>query len=285
MEVDPYKLFGLTKDFTLDELKAKFKKLALVTHPDRGGSEALFLLTTKAFKKLIQEYNYRVSGSQHHELKKNFDSSDSSYFNSKIKPDEVSGSRFDANKFNRLYEENRLEQVTDSGYERWMNKNDVPTTSNKKPRGKFDPKQFNKSFETETRKNTENKFIIPYKEPEPLVTTKKIQFMELGVDKIDDYSGENTTKKHLNFMDYKVAHTTDRIVDPSQVSRKDYNDIHALEAEREQVSYKMSPEDFAAYKKKKEQEEEAERRRKHIQSLNDEAAFEQFKKLQRLMLR
>ena len=41
--IDPYQLFKLDKNFTLNQLKSMYKKLALVTHPDRpSGSEENF---------------------------------------------------------------------------------------------------------------------------------------------------------------------------------------------------------------------------------------------------
>ena len=40
--MDPYSILGVSKNCDKDTLKQKYKKLALVSHPDRGGSEALF---------------------------------------------------------------------------------------------------------------------------------------------------------------------------------------------------------------------------------------------------
>ena len=40
------KLFGLLKGYTLDQLKISYKRLALKTHPDKGGSKEKFELVT-----------------------------------------------------------------------------------------------------------------------------------------------------------------------------------------------------------------------------------------------
>ena len=39
---DPYEILGLTKRFTLEELKHNYKRVAKRVHPDRGGNEKLF---------------------------------------------------------------------------------------------------------------------------------------------------------------------------------------------------------------------------------------------------
>jgi len=294
MDVDPYKLFGLTKNFEMDELKQKFKQLALVSHPDRGGSEELFLLVTKCFKTLMKEYNRRVADAQHHELKKAFEASiEKSNFGQSRNTatgNVVNKDGFNLDRFNSIFEQNRINNTTDEGYSGWMTQNALGDIDEKPkkpiPKDKFNVDTFNSRFEQVAANKTaqDNKFVVKYKEPEPLVMAKKIQFTELGVDKIDDFSGDNTTKRNLNFMDYKVAHTTSRIVDPRTVQRRDYKNIGEVEFERDNLSYVPTSEDIQYWEEKKRKEEMAEQRRLQIQAKQDQLYESHYEKLKRLMI-
>ena len=54
--IDPYKILNISKNYDLEELKIKYKKIARKVHPDKGGSEQLFNLVTLCYKKLYEEY-------------------------------------------------------------------------------------------------------------------------------------------------------------------------------------------------------------------------------------
>ena len=301
MDVDPYKLFGLDKDkFTVEELKAKFKQLAMVSHPDKGGSEQLFLLVAKCFKMLMKDYERRTSLAQHHDLKKAFESAMSKQNDererTRLGPSssyrhgaDDDGNGFNLKKFNAIFESNRTKTADDDGYQDWIKNNTLPEVDDKpkKPISKedFNADRFNRRFEKSTLRNTgDNKFIVKYREPEPLVMAKKIQFTELGVDRVDDYSADNTNRRALNFMDYKVAHTTSRIVDPRIVQRREYKTIGELEAERDNISYIPDAADVEYWEQKKRQEALAERRRQEVQQKLDETGFEQYERMKMLML-
>jgi len=285
MEVDPYKLFGLTKDFSLEELKTKFKTLAMTTHPDKGGSEQLFMLVVNAFKKLVEEYNIRISNRNHFELKNAFEKTTAGTVPPPVTLNK--GERFNLDKFNKIFDENRMEDAySQGGYKDWMEKEALPEVDStpKKPVKKFNVDTFNKSFEKTAKASTDNKFLTVYKEPEPLLMTKKMQFTELGVEKIDDFSGDNITRRNLNFMDYKVAHTTQRIVDPTTVKRKEYANINDLEGERSRIQFNMSKEDYEYEMHKKKQQEDAERQRMEAMERQRRIEEAHFDKLQRLVL-
>ena len=47
---DPIKILGLTNFYTRDEAKKAYRKLALVHHPDKGGSEDLFKVLLAAYE-------------------------------------------------------------------------------------------------------------------------------------------------------------------------------------------------------------------------------------------
>lgn len=71
--------------------------------------------------------------------------------------------------------------------------------------------------------------------------------MDLGVQDVDDFSGDNTSLKKLNFSDLKLAHTTSRIVDPRQVSRAEYKSIDELKKDRGNVRFEMNNDEKRLY--------------------------------------
>ena len=52
MSKDYYKILGVEKNATQDELKKAFRKLAMKHHPDKGGDEAKFKEINEAYQVL-----------------------------------------------------------------------------------------------------------------------------------------------------------------------------------------------------------------------------------------
>lgn len=275
-------MLGVPKNFTPDQLRAAYKKMALVMHPDKqGGNDYMFKLLTGCYKQLVKEYNKRITDRQFHELKAESQRTTQNYA-PPVAP--VDSKRFNIERFNQVFEQNRLsDKVADSGYNDWLRTGDDGREA-PKFNGKFTSKAFNEQFE-KTNKGEPSKHLIKYAEPEPMFAGKKIQYTELGVDNLDDYSGDNLSRKNLNYMDLKIAHTTSRIVDPSTVgNRKQYKSIGDVEADRANVAYTMSDAEMREYQARKKAEELREKQR--VQNLNayDRRTLEHYEQVNRLML-
>lgn len=303
-KIDPLKILNLPKNYTMDMLKDSYKKLALKAHPDKGGSEYLFKLLTECYKYLVNDLKKRQNDKQFHELKQDFinevqkyisknnnsaSSSRSHHTQSSKEPDQKNiqemfykGSRFDRDKFNKFFDDNKLTDTREEqGYHDWMKENEVKEAP--KYRGSFNTNGFNQHFNQHAQTVSNNRQIIKYQEPEAMITCKKLGFTELGQEKIDDYSGENKSIKNLNFMDYRVAHTTSRIVDPKTVSREEYSNIQELEKSRANISYQMTEEEYALYMRKKRIQEKEEEKRKIIQEAYDKKVQEHYMKINGLL--
>ena len=288
--MNPYEVLDVPRNFTLQHLKDNYKRIALKVHPDKGGSEQLFLLVTKCFKKLLQEFHKRQADRQYHELKADFAKSAEQHT-----PVDTShaykNNKFDLEKFNRVFSENRIEDVYDKGYKDWINDTQTRDASPVKRNfggkgGKtFSVDAFNTAFESETHVDKKNKYIVKDKEPEALVCAKKIAFTELGEENVDDFSGDNMTKKHLNFMDYKVAHTTSKIVDPRILQqRKEYRNIQELEVDRGRIQYEMDDTSKSEYEYRKQLEELRERKRQEALRARDMLAQQQYERVNQMLL-
>jgi curved DNA-binding protein CbpA len=274
--VDPYSILGVSKKFTLQELRDKYKALAIQVHPDKGGTKELFLLVTKCYKALLQEHERRASQKEFHELKTAFTKTQS-----QPRAPSSNTDKFDLDKFNKVFSDNRLSNAYDNGYKEWMSDEPVKDI----PKTKISMDKFNQEFEKSSRIDKTNKYIVKYREPEPLVASKKIGFTELGEEHVDDFSGENTTNKALNYMDYRVAHTTSKIVDPRLIKKlKTYKNVDELEKHRSGISYTMQ-EDTAEEVRAREHAEKA-REMRRIQALRKQEteAEEQYERVNRLLL-
>jgi curved DNA-binding protein CbpA len=300
--MDPYAMLNVPKNFTIDQLKEQYKKIALKVHPDKGGSSELFLLVTKAFKMLVAEYNRRVSDKQYNELKTDFSKFMEQQLGINTQSDKPKTSKqrashshshaqgksrfdkdnFDIDKFNSLFDENKLDDVTDKGYKEWMETQKVPEQKKLKS---FNLDNFNRQFDKSATIDNKNKYIMQYKEPEALVCAKKIAFTELGKDSIDDFSGDNMTKKQINYMDYRVAHTTSKIVDPRLAKQiKQYKNIDELEKNRSSISFQMDEQTMKEYMQKQKLEEMREHQRLSNLTKRDEQISDHYQRMNMLLL-
>jgi curved DNA-binding protein CbpA len=283
MDIDPYKMLGIPKIFTPDQLKTAYKKMALVMHPDRqGGNDYMFKMLTTCYKQLVKEYNKRIHDKQFTELK-TASQHHMQQPTSQYVPIDDPKKSFNINKFNKIFEDNQIPDAhKDTGYIDWLKTGD-DNKSAPKFKGKFTADAFNQQFEKNTPEIS--KHLVKYKEPEPMFAGKKIQYTELGIDKVDDFSADNLSKKQLNYMDLKIAHTTSRIVDPKTVGeRKIFKNINDIEADRANVQYHMSDKEMESYQKKKKLEELREKQRVNNMTAYDQRTYDQFERVNRLML-
>ena len=298
---NPYEIIGVSKRFTLDELKYNYKKVAKRVHPDRGGNEKLFKLVTLAYKQLLEIHKLKQINKEFNELKSDFqefttnqdnqqrrhrdlhrNSDRSSKKSSRSRQNQQDSNGNFGDMFNKIYEENKIEDVYDRGYGDLMTESDAnrPDIDIKKTVNSM--KNFNQAFDN-APVSKHNKKIIKYRDPIALPTSlKTLQYTEIGIDKLSDFSTETS---NLSCVDYKKAHSTSKLIDKNYVrQRTGYNDIGGLEAERANIDYNMSEEDLRkqAYLKKKEQLKEL-KRLERIQQM-DMMHQESFNRVNELMV-
>ena len=58
--MDPYKELGLTKDSSEEEIKKRFKTLAQIFHPDKGGDPEKFLLIRECYEILMDPKRKKI---------------------------------------------------------------------------------------------------------------------------------------------------------------------------------------------------------------------------------
>lgn len=221
-KIDIYKLFSINKnDYSWDQLKSRYKKLALIHHPDKPtGNKEFFNFITESFKRLAKELQLRQSQKSHHEMKRDYEQDEWGKNNQNkrsvrinLEPDETF-----INKFNRIFEENRLEDENDFGYGDKMvassaNRDDIDVKRIFKD-DKVSNKVFNSTFE---QRVPPSRAVVKYKDPEPMYYgLRGMTYSVLG-EQTNDFSGNN---QNIEYTDYMKAYREGR--PPTESSRRNF---------------------------------------------------------------
>lgn len=285
-KLDPYKILGIPKQFNEAMLKKAYLKKAMKAHPDRGGSKREFQKVSIAYTVLKKKLKEQGEIHHHNELKQNAESfmgtQQQGGQNINMKDN------FDADVFNKIYEENRIEEAYDDGYGSWMQQNEsIGSSQPKMFQGNFNKDMFNHEFEKykQEQKQKMGSQVVQYQEPQVRLSMKnQDSLVTLGQGKISNFSGE---VGNLGFSDYKAAFTVDStLIDSSSVDINGRaNSIKGVERERSNISYQLSPEDQqrVAYQEALQKKEE----RSRIQRLQvyDQKTEDTYHKVHQLLLR
>lgn len=230
--VNAMKLLGLKQNYTLDELKSKFKE-TVINHNKTNPND------TKTFEHIKNSYKLLAN-------------------NITEQTQENKNNKFNLEQFNQRFEQyKRTDVYENSGYSDWISK---------------------------TEKNiTGNGAIIHSNEPEPLFMDISglggSAFYELGIDSVSNFSGKS--QSHLEFMDYRLAHTTSSLVDESKCLMPKYKTIDEINNERSKLSYEMTQEQARKIKKQEMEQHNYEEMRLNNIKRNDilqEQIFKQINK-------
>jgi curved DNA-binding protein CbpA len=289
-QVNPYKILNIGKNYDETSLKKAYIEKAQVTHPDKGGNENEFKIVILCYKALLKKLKDDNNRHNHHDLRQHSETFIGSQMNDPLQnkefiPEQKLTKNFNSNVFNKIYDENRIENVYDEGYGDWMKKNEASDESPEKMfHGEFNSDTFHNVFsEMKKKKVVNSNQIIKYDEPLTSISYKnKDSLMILGRDKIDDYSGESGG---LAYRDYKDAFENPYLVDENTVQlEKRAKNINGIESERKKISYNMSPEDLEKLALQKQNEERDEQNR--LRRLKDEEtkAFDVYDRLHQRMI-
>ena len=247
---NPYKILGIGKTDDMNIIRRAYKKMALNSHPDRGGSNEHFQNITKAYMYLMEKIKENANNHQYHEMKDNAQD-----FYKKQENDNKQNKKFDKDNFNikifnKIYEENRLDDPYDDGYGTLMeerrprdsycaNDIEIPNIFS----DKFNTNVFNTVFNSmkDNQSVEDNKELTQFNGPAAIFNQSDC--MELGQGKIADFSSSDNNS--LQYTDYMKAHTQPLINPNSVQTRGDFKSIEDLERHRENIKYTMSPEEIA----------------------------------------
>ena len=282
-KINPYHELNIGMNYDEEILKKAYLKRAMESHPDRGGSTEEFKIVTACYRALMIKLKNETNAIEHNELRENSMGfiNEQSQNTQENKYTDLS-KKFNSNVFNQVYEENRVEDVYDDGYEGWMKKED----SFQKPEdGSLTEENFNNQFLKYKQKNQigKQKQVTKYKEPGVDISYKnKSSIMTLGQGKITDFSGESGG---LMYRDYKDAFSNPYLVQEDDINmNKRPKDLKKIESERENISYEMDEKDQQIHALKMIQEEKEEELRVQRLRNYEEKAFDIHEKLHQRLI-
>jgi hypothetical protein len=273
--VDSLRLLGLNTNYTIEELKSAYKRMAMETHPDRpGGNTEKFQLITQCYMSLLERLKGQKPAKSAMDLRAdaraattNGSSSGASDGQSNdpvgkgtarrksqvppkfINPD---GQGFNVKLFNKLYEENKIWDPNDDGYEDWLRKGDVDEIRKAPPvfSKSFNIGVFNSTFEDWKQQANQGGVggqIQKYERPQELISTSSGYTVLDGGQAITDFTKSLDSPGALNYSDLKAAYTGGcDMIDPRTVdARKEYRNVEELIRDRDRLDYVLSPEDAA----------------------------------------
>jgi hypothetical protein len=259
LEIDPFQLFGLDADCTADDIKKVYKKLVLQYHPDKSGYDSTsdYRVIQKAYSTLVhfKEEEAKTNAlvvqtveTKGHE-RKQLDTDIETRVNQQFQP--ASGSGFDKKRFNEMFDQNKYVDENEQGYEQWLRgqepAEELPKINTYTKQG------FNDTFEQYAKKQTSNREIVQYIDPECYVSYKG-GFDNLG-EKVEDYTTDG------KYTDLKKAYTSSNLLHPGEVKpREQYTNIGQLKAARDApVEISTDERQFVDQRKKREVEMEINR--------------------------
>ncbi len=232
VQLDPYTIFGLEPDCTIDDIKTVYKILVIKYHPDKSGYDSSndFRALQKAYALLlsIKEEEAKLTGltTQTIESKKEERREVDERVNRvNYNFEPSSGQRFDNKRFNDMFEKTRYvdEEEGNDGYADWLKEQtgeQQPTISSYTKDG------FNSTFEQYAKKHSSGKQITKFIEPESNFSYSG-GFDTLG-DSVQDYGSDG------KYTDLKKAYSEANILHPGEVkSRENYTSISQLKAARD----------------------------------------------------
>lgn len=283
--MDPFKVLKVSRNDSLDSIRNAFKAVAKNVHPDKGGTDEMFNIVVEAYREIFRLK--KLEEEKSFEQMKN---------DSKKYTDEQKGKRsvhfaqdkyeFDdefQTKFNRIFDDNRLGDVNDDGYGTVMAASTPLREDINIERRVQSEKDLHRSFDNEKPLNSD---IVKYREPEALcVQSKKLGYDELGVENVDDFSSD-TMGRQLLYSDYMKAHTTNKLVEKSQIrEHKKFKNLEDIKKQRQKQTFELTDDDRRVIEEQDKKTKLKEQQRKRVLEERDRKSRIQFDKVNKLMLR
>jgi hypothetical protein len=314
---DPYTLLCLPRDFTLQQLKTNYKRLALQLHPDKNlvspeHAVEVFKILTDSYRKLHEDYLRRTNDLQFHELKAAFAASSSS-----APPSAAAAPRKEEDdEDDDMYGPGRRQQQQHQQERQTRKPPPPPPTVHFSTGydGGFDSDKFNTFFSEHRMTNPNDTgygdWLRKQKVEEAEVRRRKVEvpkvcqelmlhvdtfvlgrsklaYSDMGNDEIDDFSISN---KCVDATDLRLAYNNrsqtleDETRTSGLASRREYRDVDELERDRENISYLPNKKGLSAIEEYQQWVDKQEAKRLENLHTADRAAESHFGKLQRMLV-
>ena len=201
---------------TDESLKTAYKKMAKISHPDRGGSSEYFEAVTRAYAYLTEILSVMQRGKRKTEAPVHTGAADHLRGTREeeakqwehAEPVRLNAKNLDMNAFNKLFEESHMPDPDADGYGDWLKSTDGGSAGPKFSE-KFNRDVFNRMFDEETRKSKQpsNQLVHP---GEMALTLNVNSGTDLLGTRPDTYTAAPNSR--FQFTDLRGAYTTDNTV-------------------------------------------------------------------------
>jgi curved DNA-binding protein CbpA len=218
-------VLGIQEEVALTEeaLKKAYKRMAVKSHPDKGGSEEAFEAVTRAYAYLSEILRYmrgkggaagaagaggavsaRDAQAQRAQEMKQWEHAE---------PVRLSAKNLDMNAFNKLFEQHHLPDPDSDGYGDWLKGSESGSSSagqEMKFKGQFNRDVFNRMFEDEAKRSqrTSNQLVV---HPGEMALTLN---PTSGTDLVSERPSSFTAAPNSRFQytDLRGAYTSDSTI-------------------------------------------------------------------------
>ncbi len=282
-------LLGLEEAESLNEdaLKAAYKKAALKSHPDKGGSEESFKEVTRAYS-YLSEILKRINGGRkavEGKVEKpavlvSERANDADKWKH-VEPTRLNAKNLDMNAFNKLFESTRIPDPDEDGYGDWLkDAQNAAGADQKKFSGEYNRDVFMRAFEDEvTKKAGGNQLSVIH--PSAMAMTLQ-GGVELGRDRPAEYTA--AANDRVQYTDLKMAYTRDNTITNHVANvRVEARDYKQYKASREDAP-KISAEERAALDEQEREIQRREQLRQRRYAQEQVAYSEYFERMKQLMI-
>jgi len=211
-------VLGIQEEVALTEeaLKSAYKRMALKSHPDKGGSEEYFEAVTRAYAYLSEilkfmkggrkDTNGRVEAPTNVRTSRD---SDAKQWEIPADPIRLNAKNLDMNAFNKLFEQTHMPDPDSDGYGDWLkgtdSKKSAPTF-----KGEFNRDVFNRMFDDETKKSRHPSNQLIVHPGEMALTLNPTHGVDLVGERPDSYTAAPNSR--FQFTDLRGAYTSDSTI-------------------------------------------------------------------------
>lgn len=226
-------ILGIEESASLSEdlLKKSYKRAAIKSHPDKGGSEKEFEAVTRAYAYLVEVVKRVSGGSGAGAAAGPIPSMDTVQTQRRETayqheaPQTLDPKNLNMGMFNKVFEETRMPEPDEDGYGDWLKDEAGGAGPKNKFGGKFNRDVFNKVFEEDARSNSKSQAIMTYHDPQEIIPVAGV---ELGRDRPSDYTAPFNADG-LQYTDLKNAYTRENTFSSKvanvQVSDRTYDRV------------------------------------------------------------
>jgi curved DNA-binding protein CbpA len=230
-DYNAYEILGVENNCNdFKKIKSNYYKLALQYHPDKNNGVITdhFIIIKEAYKYIKSIINHQ--NQFQHKLDADVIKQDYNVqnYDSNRKNIHLDSKNFNQEKFNEVFNENRLCNAYDKGYGDLKEENDELIQGEQL--NNFTIDYFNNSF-NKIKKKVNKHQIINYNGPEANYNCN-MSFNELGIDEIDDFGESN------KFTDYRKAYSSQSVlINENDIQqRKHYKNLNDYKYARDNLN-------------------------------------------------